>query len=251
VRTAGVDLSSKDEKSAACVVEWSRGVARVITLDVGVTDGAVTGLIGEVERLGIDVPLGWPIAFAEAVAQHSREGTWPKTYRHADLDEYRYRRTDLHVWRIAGLAPLSVSTDRIGIPAMRAAALLAAVAPQVALDGSGTVVEVYPAAALRRWGLPWRKYKGRDHVEERRDLVASFAAKSEAWLSLAEEERRSCANSDDAFDALIAACVARAVALGAVEPIPDADREAARREGWIALPQEGSLSALGASRTGQ
>jgi Protein of unknown function (DUF429) len=103
---------------------------------VGVTDEAITGLIGEVDKLGIDVPLGWPIAFGEAVAQHSREGTWPETYRHADLDAYRYRRTDLHVWRTAGLAPLSVSTDRIGIPAMRAAGLLAAVAPEVALDGS-------------------------------------------------------------------------------------------------------------------
>jgi predicted nuclease with RNAse H fold len=114
----------------------------------------------------------------------------------------------------------------------------------------GTVVEVYPAAALRRCGLPWRKYKGRDDVEERRDLVASFAAKSEASLSLAELERRSCENSDDAFDALIAACVARAVALGD-RANSGRRREAARREGWIALPQEGALSTLGGEPDGR
>jgi hypothetical protein len=244
VRTAGVDLSSKDKKSAACVVDWSSSGARILTLALGVSDADITRLIGEVEKLGIDVPLGWPVAFAEAVARHSSDGTWPETYRHASMEAYRYRRTDLHVWKVGGVAPLSVSTDRIGIPAMRSAAVLAAVNPRVALDGSGVVVEVYPAAALKRWGFIWRKYKGPDHAAERRALVASFADQTSGWLGLAGRDRAACETSDDAFDALVAALVARAVSIRTVDVIPGEDRSAALREGWIALPTEGSLSLL-------
>lgn len=148
MRTAGVDLSSEDKKSAACVVEWSGNRASILTLTLGVADTEIARLIGEVDKVGIDVPLGWPIAFAEAVSGHSRLGIWPASYRHASMEAYRYRRTDIYTWRTGGGPPLSVSTDRVGIPAMRSAALLAVVEPRVTLDGSGVVVEVYPAAAL-------------------------------------------------------------------------------------------------------
>jgi Protein of unknown function (DUF429) len=244
VRTAGIDLSSQDRKSGACVMEWSDYGAEITRLDVGVSDKVITRLIVEVDKVGIDIPLGWPIAFAEAVARHSRDGTWPETDRHADIEAYRYRRTDVHVRDQVGLAPLSVSTDRIGIPAMRAAALLATIRPRVPLDGSGRVVEVYPAAALRRWGLAWRQYKGSDHEEERHALAGAFAVQTGGWLGLSDQDRGICEDSDDAFDALIAACVARASGIDAVEPIPEADLDAARREGWIALPREASLGTL-------
>jgi hypothetical protein len=244
VRTAGVDLASQDKKSAACVIEWSGRGASVAELALGVSDADITRLVRSVDKLGIDVPLGWPIAFAEAVSRHSKDGMWPETYRHASTAAYRYRRTDLHVWSAGGVAPLSVSTDRIGIPAMRAAAVVAAMHPRAALDGSGVVVEVYPAVALKRWGFPWRRYKGLHRVAERRALVSSFAEKTSGWLELAGRERAACETSDDAFDALVAALVARAVSIGRVDPIPDDDRAAARREGWIALPAERSLVQL-------
>ena len=143
---------------------------------------------------------------------------------------------------------MSVSTDRIGIPAMRAASLLAAVEPRVTLDGAGVVVEVYPAAGLRRWGFPSRRYKGPDYVAERRTLVSSLADQSAGWLSFPESERTACEKSDDAFDALIAALIARAASVGMVDPIPEEDRAAALREGWIALPLEGSFGELGTPR---
>ena len=53
--------------------------------------------------------------------------------------------------------------------------------------------------------------------------------------------------SDDAFDAVIAALVARAFSVGEVEPIPPEDRGVALREGWIAVPYAGSLSLLARS----
>jgi hypothetical protein len=50
--------------------------------------------------------------------------------------------------------------------------------------------------------------------------------------------------SDDAFDSVIAALVARAVSVGEVESIPAEDRGVALREGWIAVPCAGSLALL-------
>ncbi len=207
--TAGVDLSSQPRGTASCLIEWSAGRPRVSDVTVGVTDKAIVGLLGSVDKLGIDVPLGWPVAFVDAVVEHSRRGTWPVGYRHADTSSYRYRETDRWVWKTLGKpAPLSVSTDPIALPAMRAAALLSKLPDAVALDGSGVAVEAYPAAALLRWGLPSRRYKGREHAPARGPLVEVFAARTASWLDLDEAWRAHCGASDDAFDALVAALVA-------------------------------------------
>jgi predicted nuclease with RNAse H fold len=243
--TAGVDLSSQAARTASCVIEWCNHRATVSELSLNVPDSAIVDLVAAVDKVGIDVPLGWPIAFAEAIMQHSLDGTWPADYSHADTSALRLRRTDLWAWRLLGSSPpLSVSTDRIALPAMRAAALLSSLAERMALDGSGIVVEAYPAAALRRWDRPSRGYKGKANSEARVSLVTGFLAQTKAWLAVDDEQAGHCLASDDAFDALIAALVARAAAVGLVEPVPEMDRLAARREGWIAVPLEGSLGAL-------
>ena len=246
--TAGIDLSSQAAHTAACVIDWSNGGATVNDLAIGVDDKAITGLVSTVAKLGIDIPLGWPTAFADALAQHSRDGSWPTDYRHADTSTFRYRRTDLWVWKTLGTSPpLSVSTDRIALPAMRAAALLSQLPDRVALDGSGVVVEVYPAAALRRWSLPSRGYKRKENSAARRELVDQFLTHTTGWLSIRGADVDLCVSSDDGFDALIAALVARAAAVDLVEPISQEDRAAALREGWIAIPSAGSLGLLAAA----
>jgi len=97
------------------------------------------------------------------------------------------------------------------------------------------VVEVYPAAALQSWGLAWRVYKGAPHAEHRRQpLEALFTAVP--WFELSEQDAGRLGHSDDAFDAVIAAFVARAAAIGAVGAPSSSDAELAAREGWIAIP---------------
>ena len=243
--TSGIDLASQDARTAACVVDWSGEMACVTELTLGVNDARIIDLILTTDKVGIDSPLGWPIAFAEAVAGHSFEGSWPGSYLHSDNTSFRYRRTDLNVWTTVGSAPpLSVSTDKIAFPAMRAAAVLSRLPERMALDGSGPVVEVYPAAALRRWGLASRKYKGRANLAARGELVDAFVARSNNWLRLDDVAGQLCRSSDDAFDSLIAALVARACVLSLIDAIPEEDRPSARREGWIALPTPGSLEGL-------
>jgi hypothetical protein len=243
--TVGVDLSYKDAGTASYVIAWSGSSAVVIELTLGVDNATITDLVGRVAKIGIDVPLGWPAAFVDAIAQHARDGSWPEDYRHADTSAYRYRRTDVSLWKMLKTSPpLSVSTDRIGIPAMRAAALISRLPAPVPLDGSGVLVEVYPAAALHRWGLPSRGYKRKENSVARRELVERFRARTAGWLRLSGTHFALCLASDDAFDALIAALVARAVTLDLVETIPPEHHAAALREGWIAVPRLGSLDLL-------
>ncbi len=155
--------------------------------------------------------------------------------------ELCYRVTDLRLKEaVTGIQGLSVSTDRIGVTTMRCAALLSMLAARgarVNRSGSGIVTEVYPAASLARWGLTHKGYKRKKNVVQLSALVDSLL-QSASWLDLGDHMQR-CRDSDDAFDAVVAAITARAAALGQVEPIPDAQVQVASVEGWIALPNRG------------
>ena len=223
-------------------MDWSDAIASVRELLVWVDDETAVTLARDADVVAIDAPLGWPVAFGAAIAAHQRREAWPVS----SVRELSYRRTDLFVRDAAGLWPLSVSTDRIGIVAFRAARLLALLRPGAAAtrDGSSGIIEVYPAAALRRWGLPFRQYKGADGMPVRRSIVdgllaiapIAFAGFHEALLA-----------SDDALDALVAALVGIAKHEELVEPLPEDAVEAAGIEGWIWLPTGAPLGRIGRS----
>lgn len=242
--TAGVDLASQASNTGYCEVAWSSDGATIVELTSRLDDDQLSDVIARVAKVGIDVPLGWPSAFVDAVSKHHRNGSWPKDYQHADNVAYRLRETDTWAKKQLGSPPLSVSTDRIGIPAMRAAAVLSRLATRPVLDGSGVVVEVYPAGALSLWDLKEGSYKGKAAVERRRGLVEKFVDRTRRWLTMSPDQFRRCIADDNAFDALVAALVARAAAIGETIKIPKKHLEVARREGWIALPTEGSLDRL-------
>jgi hypothetical protein len=63
------------------------------------------------------------------------------------------------------------------------------------------------------------------------------------WLILGGYEDM-CRNSDHAVDALIAALTARAATLELIKPLSAAQKVLAEAEGWIAIPNPGSLSKL-------
>ncbi len=71
---------------------------------------------------------------------------------------------------------LSVSSDRIAVPAFRCALLLDRLAEELGCEidrsvTSGRVAETYPAATLPRWGRPPASYKGRDGRAERASII--------------------------------------------------------------------------------
>ncbi len=223
----GIDLSSAKEGTAACVIEWKRTRAIVRAAQVGCDDEKLGALIERVDVVGIDAPFGWPKAFVEAVAGW-RATVWSKEER----VRLSFRATDLYVQKKLKIWPLSVSTDRIALPAMRANALLQRYGVKDR-SGDGRFFEVYPAASLKGWGLPYRGYKLIDPEcgRVRRKMLRGLRAEL-PWLQVGDEYT----DSSDALDALIASLTVRAAAQELTDKPARSHVAAARREGWIHLP---------------
>ena len=141
-----------------------------------------------------------------------------------------------------GRWPLSVSTDRLGVTALRGAGLLrrlAAAGFPVDRAAEGRLFEVYPGGSLRLWGFDTTGYR----VDAARRAVLLDALRERApWFEVGGFAGLAIRKAD-AFDAVIAALATRAGALG-LFPAPTPDMLAvARREGWVVLP-DGPLEAL-------
>lgn len=238
--TLGIDLSADPRRTAACSIVWREGrPGRIDRFVVGSDDSTPLGndelveLIREADLSGIDAPFGWPVAFVEAVRSWGDSEGWPAG---TDVTALRYRVTDLRV--AARRRPLSVSSDLIGVTAMRCVSILDRLGTGVDRSGlSGPAIEIYPAAALNRWGLTSAGYKGRSRTEARRRLVADLLEDLAGVCEVGDAAAGLCEASDDALDSLVAALAVRARMLGltAVPDGPDEER-VARIEGWIHVP---------------
>lgn len=242
--TVGVDLATQPTKTAMASIEWLEGGARVVGLDLRVPDAAILDSALHAEIVGIDAPFGWPEAFIAFLSAHrdDRQGP-PDPNPDAARRILAFRETDRVVAAATGNQPLSVATNLLGLTAMRASGLLAALRDRgepVERAGFGRVVEVYPAASMRCWGLPVVPYKGTNPAGLTGMVDALLGAAP--WLDLGSFEH-SCRTSDDAFDAVIASLTARSRAIGNWIPPGDDQRTLASREGWIVLPSS-DLNAL-------
>lgn len=123
-RTLGIDLASQSANTAACQVRWSDGAAVVDLARVDVDDGDLLELARRADVVGIDCPFGWPEPFVRALALHHDLGSWPGPWNPEALRTNLCRRTDHFVIKTAPVRPLSVSADRIAMPAMRCAWML-------------------------------------------------------------------------------------------------------------------------------
>lgn len=236
--TAGVDLAAEPKGTALAVVDWTAGAATVVDVQLGVTDESIVAITSQVNKLGIDCALGWPSEFVNFMtsqadsnlAGHNFDGGMDWRRRLA------YRESDRHVREITGRWPLSVSTDRLGLTAMRCAGLLSRLREsgvQVDRTGVGLVAEIYPGASLRLWGFTTTGYRASADI--RAELLSNMIHEA-PWFDPGEHTELMI-SSCDAFDAVIAACAARAVAQGNYLPPASHQLDQARVEGWIALPQ--------------
>jgi len=237
--TVGVDLAAEPKSTAIALIDWAAESAVVSELVVGADDSRIIRAVSGAKKVGIDCPLGWPAPFVAFISSHHDghvvipDGVSGRDWRH----KLAYRTTDDAVRQITGLVPLSVAADRIGHTAMRCAGLLAQLALEgQAVDrrGGGVVVEVYPSASLKQWGLPHRGYKGAANQSNLAVLVDALLAATR-WLSLGEYESV-CRRSDDAIDAVVAGMTARAALMGQVTAPSEEQADVAAIEGWIALP---------------
>jgi len=260
-RVAGVDLAAEAPGTALAVLRVGPDATVVLeSLQLGVDDAAIVIGTRSAQLIGIDCAFGWPVDFVEFVARHAVVPGVPAGAPAAALAplgirptgdlawrrRLAYRETDRVVTERTGARPLSVATDRLGMTALRCAVLL----DQLEADGRvvdragqypSAVVEVYPAMALRVWGLARSGYKATP--DARLALIADLE-RAAPWLQLGQH-RPLMQASADALDAVLAALVALAHARGASIPPSPEQGERARVEGWIAIPTV-DLTQLGA-----
>lgn len=234
-------MAAEPKGTALALVDWSGQSAKLLQLDVGVTDEIIVTETRDAVKLGIDCALGWPIEFVDFVREHS-QAIADVT---GDMDWRRrmaYRETDRAVRGVTGRWPLSVSTDRLGLTAMRCAGLLSKLKTDgVTIDrsGAGKVVEIYPGASLRLWGFDTSGY--RTSADLRAKLLDGILSTA-PWFEpaqFAELMIESC----DAFDSVIANFAARSAQMGLSTRPTLANTQRAQAEGWIALP-ETTMTAL-------
>lgn len=271
VRVAGVDLAAEAAGTALAVLRVDagqggpgtgesgqraagQGGSGTVVLDhlrLGVDDETLLAETRDAPLIGIDCAFGWPVDFVDFVARQAG-GARLTSGDTGDLAWRRrlaHRETDRVVTERTGARPLSVATDRLGMTALRCAVLLDRLAGDGrAVERSGehpsAVVEVYPAMALRVWGLTRPGYKV--SADARTALIADLR-RAAPWLELGPHEPLMHASAD-ALDAVVAALVALAHRAGASIPPEPAQRQRARVEGWIAIPTVG-LPELGARAT--
>lgn len=249
MRTIGIDLAASAPGTALAELVWTSGGARLERLEVGVQDADIVASVADGEAwLGVDCPLGWPDAFVDFVHAHHADVAPALGPVDGGADWRRtlvYRRTDHVVRERIGRWPLSVSTDRLGVTALRGAGLLRRLAEAgfpVDRAGEGRLFEVYPGGSLRLWRFDTTGYR----VDAARRAVLLDALRARApWLDLGSFAPLAIAKAD-AFDAVIAALATRAAALGMFEHPASDELDLARREGWVALPT-GPLEALAPS----
>lgn len=275
LRVAGVDLAAEAAGTAVAVLRvdveagdrgeaGESGGASVVleSLRLGADDEALLAATRDVRLFGIDCAFGWPVDFVDFVSRHAasveREAAGggvqpaaptpalPATGDLAWRRRLAHRETDRVVTERTGARPLSVATDRLGMTALRCAVLLDRLAGDGrVVDRSGehpsAVVEVYPAMALRVWGLARPGYK---LTPDARAALIADLCRAAPWLELGDHRALMTASAD-ALDAVLAALVALAHAREAsIVPEPH-QRQRARVEGWIAIPTVG-LAELGA-----
>jgi hypothetical protein len=101
---------------------------------------------------------------------------------------------------------------------------------------------VYPAAALRVWGISQPGYKGGTKAAAdpartaRNRIFAAVRTATESWLDLVAVSDK-CVDSDHTLDALISAIIALAAQSNATScPKSAEDVKLAKTEGWIHVP---------------
>ena len=195
--TAGVDLAADPKRSALVEVEWLDGRGRVVNVACPLDDEEILEAAQRADFMGIDCPFGWPMAFVDFVSQHARRELKPSGTSNAFWRrQFRYRRTDEFTADRMGKLPLSGSTDKLGVVALRMAELEARMlAAQISVerDGSGSVCEVYPGSVKNFWfQLP--------------KPPASTVINQLEWLTI-DVGRKLLESNADVFDAFICALI--------------------------------------------
>lgn len=251
MRTLGIDLATNNGSTGVCEIDWVTGAS---SIEVGrFADQDLVARMAAIRAEGgwvaIDAPFGFPAAFTAAVTAWDHEGA---IVTPNDRDLIR-RITDITVAERQQEAktatganwfcwPLSAVVERITPTTVRCAGLLSQLSggPVDRIGQTSRVIEVYPIAALRLWGIDTKRYK-QDPDDSRHALGQLFARTGVGTPDgLGNVKPKAL---DDVVDAFACALMARTAADtdGRTGPTGfTADQlDIIGREGWIHLPPPG------------
>lgn len=265
--TLGIDLANR---TGICKIKWDRKSATITRLEVqniktkngwDIVKQAVVEAHEKGWWVGIDAPFGFPEAFGQSVeALRDPTGKTSGSPHASDRDWRETEKITQYVTHsVTGKGndwPSSTVTNRItghviNCDDLRCEAIGRARNWADGRLGCTTgIVEVYPAAALERWGLSGFGYKDKNKNKasvELCKLVYRLEILTYLWLRVARISYLSTlASKDDAFDALICALMARLASLPGGPTCPyhhtftPAQMDLFRSEGWIHIPPSGS-----------
>lgn len=226
----GIDCAVQPENRGVAVGVFD-GKKCSIVLPGAKTDTEIAALVLHYRRnsnrvlIAIDAPLGWPAEMGANLAIHEAGQVLDVT-----SDLLFRRETDRFVKEKAGKQSLDVGADRIARTAHAALKILSATGSMPPLAWKSyfedvAVIEVYPAATLKIYGLPHVGYKESSKQPVRRAILNGLQAK----LTIIDD--RPLIDDADVLDAVV--CV-----LAGVDFLSDAcyqpeDVMRANKEGWI------------------
>ena len=260
--TLGIDLASASDKTAFALVEWTRPTSnsrhprdykgQLVQLCLQGSDHDLLQFHPSEQCLiGLDAPLGWPASFVQYISTPLKDlksfarpaQVWGPEFR----DQFRYRQTDYYTRSVLGRWPLSVSTDYLSLVGLRARGLLR-LWDISNITGEDFVYEVYPAVALKRWGLVHRGYKGstENKVKIRQEMLIQLSHLFS--IHIPTHFKIQLVQSDHGFDAFICALITLYASLDLCDlPSDDSIQQLSQHEGWIYIPHSPPLSSLKSS----
>ena len=246
--SVGVDLSTEDGKTAAVELAWDG--QRLELRDPPIfpcSDSAIADLARGGDVVAVDVPLGWPSLWADAVGAH-RPGD-PFLPDQGEARELTWRATDRWIHEATGKAPQRVAASWLGATAIRGARLAARLASEgwVINPVSDELpprafIETYPAGLLAAWFPRWSSDAPEEPASQRAWVLDRLRKQG---LNL-QGELELVVAIVHVFDALLAAVAAGAARLGMCPGPPEGMRSVAEREGWIRIPVDHGPQTLAA-----
>lgn len=156
VRVAGIDWATEAKKRALVGLVTDGGALVVEKVLSPLTDAEIRRALGDdgLEVVAVDTPFGWPRGFVQFVQGWAAAGA---TATPPDSKAFRYRTTDLVVWKELGKQPLPVSSDRIALTtrswtefvvSQNLSGRIVAGGGRLPKTAGASVIEVYPGASL-------------------------------------------------------------------------------------------------------
>ncbi|VUT28267.1 MAG: hypothetical protein SYNGOMJ08_00836 [Candidatus Syntrophoarchaeum sp. GoM_oil] len=197
--------------------------------------------------IAIDAPLGWPLKLGEVLTEHYAGMVIEK-----DADKIFRRCTDEEVRKETKKQSLDVGADKIARTAHGALELLEKLRSEYKLELPlawepddfkqrtekkilSSVIEVYPAATLKQYGLSYEKYKDKKNTDERKKILKGL--KTRIGTSNIEEEK--AIGDDNILDATVCVLAGLDFIEGKCFEPPDREKaEKAKKEGWIWFREE-------------